>query len=155
KAQSPGPQAPALAKAPAQNPRTPAPSTSAQASAAQRPAPYKLPSQSAFEAVTTSLFDNTCSECHNKYEYSGKLDIDTYRGVETLTTDRARWELILGKLKGHEMPPPDHDRPDKEIDALTAFLEKEFDKADASMTPDPGRVTARRLNRAEYTNTIR
>ena len=35
------------------------------------------------------------------------------------------------------------------------LLEKEFPRADAAMKPDPGRVTARRLNRAEYTNTIR
>ena len=35
------------------------------------------------------------------------------------------------------------------------FLETEFARADAAMKPDPGRVTARRLNRAEYTNTIR
>ena len=35
------------------------------------------------------------------------------------------------------------------------FLETEFARADATMKPDPGRVTARRLNRAEYTNTIR
>ena len=35
------------------------------------------------------------------------------------------------------------------------FLETEFTRADAIIKPDPGRVTARRLNRAEYTNTIR
>ena len=81
--------------------------------------------------------------------------MDSYRAVDTLTSDRPRWELMLAKLKAHEMPPPDHDRPAKEIDTLVAFLEKEFDKADASLTPDPGRVTARRLNRAEYRNTIR
>ncbi len=38
---------------------------------------------------------------------------------------------------------------------LVKFLDSEFARADASMKPDPGRVTARRLNRAEYTNTIR
>jgi hypothetical protein len=38
---------------------------------------------------------------------------------------------------------------------MIAFLEAEFKRADANVKPDPGRVTARRLNRAEYTNTIR
>ncbi len=47
------------------------------------------------------------------------------------------------------------DRPDEQIDALVKFLETEFDRADAAVKPDPGRVTARRLNRTEYTNTIR
>ena len=43
----------------------------------------------------------------------------------------------------------------REIKTLITFLETEFARADAAMKPDPGRVTARRLNRAEYTNTIR
>ena len=44
---------------------------------------------------------------------------------------------------------------DEQISTLVKLLEKEFERADAAMKPDPGRVTARRLNRAEYTNTIR
>ena len=35
------------------------------------------------------------------------------------------------------------------------YLTDEFEKADRNLKPDPGRVTARRLNRSEYTNTIR
>ena len=42
-----------------------------------------------------------------------------------------------------------------EMDAVIQFLQDEFEKADRNLKPDPGRVTARRLNRAEYTNTIR
>src|SRR5678816_1813368 len=41
------------------------------------------------------------------------------------------------------------------VTTLVKLLEKEFERADAAMKPDPGRVTARRLNRAEYTNMIR
>ena len=63
--------------------------------------------------------------------------------------------MILTKLKSQEMPPEDVLRPEAEINALVKFLETEFARADAAMKPDPGRVTARRLNRAEYTNTIR
>ena len=53
------------------------------------------------------------------------------------------------------MPPEDVLRPEAEINNLVKFLETEFARADALMKPDPGRVTARRLNRAESTNTIR
>ena len=38
---------------------------------------------------------------------------------------------------------------------MTVYIERAFDRADASIPQDPGRVTARRLNRNEYTNTIR
>ncbi|MEP6914962.1 MAG: DUF1592 domain-containing protein, partial [Acidobacteriota bacterium] len=42
-----------------------------------------------------------------------------------------------------------------QINALVKFLDAEFDRRDSLVKPDPGRVTARRLNRSEYTNTIR
>ena len=38
---------------------------------------------------------------------------------------------------------------------LVQYLQGEFEKADRNVKPDPGRVTARRLNRNEYSNTIR
>src|SRR5438309_8782927 len=54
------------------------------------------------------------------------------------------------------MPPKGVPRPSPEkMASLTGFLHGEFAKADAVMKPDPGRVTARRLNRNEYSNTIR
>jgi mono/diheme cytochrome c family protein len=122
--------------------------------AAPRPS-YRPPSATAFAAVTKSLFENTCSECHNSAELAGGLDVSLYSSVESLTADRDRWELILTKLRAQEMPPEEVPRPAEEIDALVKFLETEFARADAVMKPDPGRITARRLNRAEYTNTIR
>ena len=115
----------------------------------------KPPTAADFEAVTKRLFDETCGECHNSFDLEGGLDLSLYNSVESLAADRDRWELMLTKLKAREMPPEEIARPDEQIDALVKFLETEFARADAAMKPDPGRVTARRLNRAEYTNTIR
>ncbi|HEU4892606.1 MAG TPA: DUF1592 domain-containing protein [Vicinamibacterales bacterium] len=117
----------------------------------------KPPTVAAFTAATKELFDDTCSECHNPTDLSGGFDVNVYRSVETLGTDRDRWESILAKLKTREMPPDDAviQPSDEQINTLVKLLEKEFERADAAMKPDPGRVTARRLNRAEYTNTIR
>jgi hypothetical protein len=54
------------------------------------------------------------------------------------------------------MPPKGFPSPPQaQLAALTKFIHGEFDKADALVKPDPGRVTARRLNRNEYKNTIR
>jgi hypothetical protein len=41
------------------------------------------------------------------------------------------------------------------MDAVIQYLQDEFARADRNLKPDPGRVTARRLNRSEYSNTIR
>jgi mono/diheme cytochrome c family protein len=144
---------PEVAAAPA--PRT-APAPAAARPAAPRPT-SRPPTPAAFTAATKEMFDDTCSECHNPTDLSGGFDVNVYRSVETLATDRDRWESILAKLKSREMPPDDAviQPSDEQINTLVKLLEKEFDRADAAMKPDPGRVTARRLNRAEYTNTIR
>src|SRR6202035_4558532 len=54
-----------------------------------------------------------------------------------------------------EMPPKGVPRPAAQMEALTKFVQAEFERADRNVKPDPGRVTARRLNRNEYSNTIR
>jgi mono/diheme cytochrome c family protein len=114
-----------------------------------------VPDEARFRAVTAPLFDGTCSTCHKSAEFAGGLDVEAYYDPKTLTADRETWEKILAKLKAGEMPPKEVERPDAQIAALVQYLDGEFEKADAAITPDPGRVTARRLNRTEYTNTIR
>ena len=141
----------------------PAPAAAAPRAVTSRPAPAQpaakvpahQPNATAFTAVTKSLFEETCSECHNATDLAGGLDVSLFTSVESLAAERDRWDSILTKLKSQEMPPEDVLRPEAEINNLVKFLETEFARADAAMKPDPGRVTARRLNRAEYTNTIR
>jgi mono/diheme cytochrome c family protein len=150
-------QAPAPA-APPPKPAAPAasPRVAPAVPAAPRP-PSHPPTAAAFTAATKEMFDDTCSECHNSRDLSGGLDIDLYRSVDSIGADRDRWEVILQKLRTREMPPDDATimPSEQQINTLVKLLEREFLRADAAMKPDPGRVTARRLNRAEYTNTIR
>jgi len=115
----------------------------------------RAPTEDEFQAVTSSLLNNTCGECHNSFEVAADLDLTQEYTAQSLHTDRDLWDVILDKLKSREMPPIDVPRPEAEIAALITFLEAEFERADALVPPDPGRVTARRLNRTEYTNTIR
>jgi mono/diheme cytochrome c family protein len=119
------------------------------------PAVPATPDLVQFRAVTGALFDETCGQCHNDFEFAGNFDISPYYEPATLTTDRDTWEKIYAKVKSGEMPPKDVEKPVAQLNALATFLEAEFDRQDALQTPDPGRVTARRLNRSEYTNTIR
>src|SRR5205085_5142081 len=68
---------------------------------------------------------------------------------------RDRWELVLKKMKAGDMPPQPLPRPaDAELRAATTWIERELDRFDSMAKPDPGRVTARRLNRAEYNYTV-
>jgi mono/diheme cytochrome c family protein len=117
--------------------------------------PASGPDAAAFRKATQGLFEGTCSACHNPKDADGGLDVSRYSTVETLASERTRWELILAKLRSGEMPPAGVEAPRSQIDALIRFLDREFARADASAQRNPGRVTLRRLNRSEYTNTVR
>src|SRR6476661_1003896 len=107
-----------------------------------------------FENTVQPVFTKTCTPCHNAQLASGGLNIAGFTKAASLASDRPGWDRILDKLRAGEMPPKPMPRP-KELDAVIQFVQGELDKADRNTKPDPGRVTARRLNRSEYTNTIR
>ena len=107
-----------------------------------------------FEKTVAPVLTATCTPCHNDSMASGNLDIAAFTKPASLTANRDGWDIILRKLRAGEMPPKGIPRP-AALDGAIQFLTAEFDKADRNIKPDPGRVTARRLNRAEYTNTIR
>jgi mono/diheme cytochrome c family protein len=117
--------------------------------------PDLAPSATAFQAATRVLFEETCSQCHNANDPDGGLDVAQYASSDSLSTRREGWESILGKLRSGEMPPAGVARRQDLIDGLVRFLDAELERADQNAKPDPGRVTLRRLNRTEYTNTIR
>jgi hypothetical protein len=107
-----------------------------------------------FEKTVAPMLTRTCAPCHNENLASGGVDIAGFAQAASLTKSREGWDIILRKIRAGEMPPKGVPRP-PEMDAAIQFLTGEFQKADRGVKPDPGRVTARRLNRSEYSNTIR
>ncbi len=109
-----------------------------------------------FQETVQPLLEKNCYACHNEKLQSGGLNLKSYTSADQVDQDRDKWELIVHRLENGEMPPKGMPRPDAEqLKAATAWVESEFDRADKAMKPEPGRVTARRLNRQEYNNTIR
>ncbi|MGA2724113.1 MAG: DUF1592 domain-containing protein [Bryobacteraceae bacterium] len=108
-----------------------------------------------FEKAVSPLLENTCSQCHNGQFASGGFDAAAFLEPGSLVSKREGWERILQKLRAGEMPPKGVPRDQAEIDTLVKFVQGEFARADRNTPPDPGRVTAHRLNRNEYANTIR
>jgi Protein of unknown function (DUF1592)/Protein of unknown function (DUF1588)/Protein of unknown function (DUF1587)/Protein of unknown function (DUF1595)/Protein of unknown function (DUF1585) len=107
-----------------------------------------------FENTVQPVLLKTCTPCHNQQLASGGLVIAPFTKAASIKDDRADWQRILDKLRAGEMPPRGIPRP-PQLDAAIAYVEHQFELADKNVKPDPGRVTARRLNRAEYSNTIR
>jgi len=117
-----------------------------------------LPAQqraATFDTAVVPLLKNVCSDCHNGQLASGGFDASVFLAPASLASQRDGWDAIVRKLRAGEMPPLGVPRPQAQIDALLKYVQGEFDKADRNAKPDPGRVTAHRLNRNEYANTIR
>ena len=113
------------------------------------------PTQQAFQESVAPVFAK-CRLCHDTRLATGGLNIETLESVGSLVGHREVWEKILQKVASGEMPPRGVDRPENDqVRAFVAFVEAAFDRADTSAPADPGRVTARRLNRSEYSRTIR
>ena len=109
-----------------------------------------------FDQAVKPVLAANCVACHNDRNASGGLNISPYLAPDSVTEGRDGWEKIIRKIRTGEMPPKGMPRPAApQVEALTKYIEGEFEKADRNLKPDPGRVTARRLNRYEYSNTIR
>lgn len=109
-----------------------------------------------FDKTVQPMLAKNCAPCHNDRNASGGLNIAPFAVPASVAEHRDGWERIIQKIQSGEMPPKGIPRPpDSQIHEMVSFLEGEFDRADRALKPDPGRVTAKRLNRNEYTNTIR
>ena len=109
-----------------------------------------------FESAVQPVLGTTCKACHNDRTASGGLNITPFLTPGSLTEQRERWEVILRRVRNGEMPPKGIPRPPAaQMGALVKFVEDELAKADRNSKPDPGRLVAHRLNRREYSNTIR
>ena len=107
-------------------------------------------------ATVDDLVGAHCSVCHHARLASGGLDLSALlaTGLDAATVDR--WDLVRRKLDSGAMPPPGASRPPLQAArAATRWIRSATDRVDERTRPDPGRVTARRLNRTEYNNSVR
>ena len=126
------------------------------ASAASAPDADRTPDRASFDAVVKPFLERNCVDCHNNRRQKGGMNFERLETADTIASHVDDVEHMLLKLRTGEMPPEDEERPDpKEVEAVTAWIEKEFARLERVTPPDPGRITARRLNRTEYNNTVR
>jgi mono/diheme cytochrome c family protein len=119
---------------------------------AARPAPARV----AESATVAGFLAQHCFACHGPKNPASGVDLTAYRKAGAVARDPQHWETVLLKLRTGEMPPKGSPRPKPEdVKRVSAAIEGELRRAEAAAKPDPGRVTARRLNRAEYNNTVR
>ena len=114
------------------------------------------PSSAAGFAADVKPFLNThCIACHNSKARTGGVDFEAFRDPESALSNPQIWERAAATLRAGMMPPKGLPRPPRaEIDKAIAWFRSQQGGANVRKD-DPGRVTARRLNRQEHNNTVR
>ncbi len=112
--------------------------------------------QAEFDRNVAVFVKQNCALCHNEQLKTGGLVLTKYHDTASMLRDRAVWEKVIARLRAGEMPPKGLPRPEPEqIASTTGWIEAQFSELDKDSKPDPGHLTAHRLNRVEYNNTIR
>ncbi len=116
------------------------------------------PPDDGYTETVQPFLRRNCVACHNDQLNSGGMNFSPYLTAtpSVALKDREQWELVAQKLRAGEMPPKGIPRPPgDQIAALVNWIESSYARIDRDTPPDPGRVTAHRLNRYEYNNTVR
>ena len=105
-----------------------------------------------YAADVAPAIDRYCLECHGSATRRGGVALDHFEGD---AASRETWGRVADVLQAGTMPPSGRAQPlPTELATINDWLAAEVVRCDGP-DADPGRVTMRRLNRAEYNNTIR
>lgn len=133
-------------------------SVMAGAGAAQPPADKdKLPPKLRHDFVNQiqPILAKYCTSCHGGPKPKAGVAL-AFKDEKEAGKQRQLWEKVAQVLRAGEMPPSGKARPSaREQDLLAAWVDNDMLAVNCSGPRDPGRVTIRRLNKAEYNNTIR
>ncbi len=109
-----------------------------------------------YEKQVVPLLKKYCFQCHAGAKAKSDLPLDEYQAEPAALKKRDIWEKVQDNLESAAMPPEGKPQPtDAERQLILNWIDVHALKTNCSGEPDPGRVTIRRLNRVEYTNTIR
>ena len=126
------------------------------AHAGQQSAAPSAGRESDFNATVKPFLTRNCLGCHNSKLKAANFNLEPFKDAAAALAERDALDRSLRKLRNAEMPPPPIPRPPKaSVDQVIGWMERQVEQYDRTHQINPGRVTARRLNREEYNNTIR
>jgi len=113
------------------------------------------PDAAEFHKTIQPILQNYCYDCHGDGANKGNVAFDQFKSDQAALENRDLWWKALKNVRAGIMPPANKPRPTSAEQAQLAHWIKTDVFGSDSQNPDPGRVTIRRLNRAEYRNTVR
>ena len=111
---------------------------------------------STFDQEVKPFLAKHCLKCHNASVRTAEISLDSFEPADPLRPHEDTWRAVLRELRAGRMPPRGNPRPKAEhLRTVSQWIEDQLDRQAQSLSPSPGRITARRLNRTEFDNTIR
>lgn len=108
------------------------------------------------EVSARQLFTQHCEKCHSGAKSEGDFTLTSLTDDFNDKQNRERWLTVLEQLKEGTMPPGEEPRPPvKDVKSVMDWISTQAGKAEIARRETEGRVVMRRLNRAEYANTVR
>ncbi len=102
------------------------------------------------------LFTEHCEKCHSGAKAMGGFTVSSLADDFTEKQNRELWLTVLEQLKDGNMPPKEQPRPPvKDVQSVLDWITTQAENAERVRREIDGRVVMRRLNRAEYANTVR
>src|SRR5690348_721327 len=123
--------------------------------AAASPATQPAADWASFKQTVEPSLPKHCFECHDETE-KGDVRLDLFSDENTLIKNLGTIEQAQSMLRKHAMPPKKKAQPsEEEVRPVLAWFSAFIERMDRELPTNPGRVVVRRLNRAEYNNTVR
>ncbi|GAB4138927.1 MAG: hypothetical protein Kow0040_26630 [Thermogutta sp.] len=114
------------------------------------------PAPSLFPELVQPFFERHCYDCHSGDSAEAGVDLAAVTSQDDIVREPRRWRRVQTMIATGGMPPPDMPRPDPdERSRVARWLEETINAAICSGPQQPPRVTARRLNRLQYVNSVR
>src|SRR6185437_13817601 len=102
------------------------------------------------------IFSQYCQKCHAGPKHKGDFQIEMLSQDFSGKSNRLLWVAVMEHLKAGTMPPKGRPRPPaQDVNILVDWISGRAAAAEAARVAAEGRVVLRRLNRAEYVNTVR
>jgi hypothetical protein len=106
-----------------------------------------------FKSEIRPILSTFCLECHKEGK---QVDFLAVKELSQIHSQRGNLRSAIAQLRNRTMPPAKEEQPSEDDRRKAAdWLERVLRETAKEMGPYAGAVTARRLNRLEYDNTIR
>ncbi|VTS07890.1 DUF1592 domain-containing protein [Tuwongella immobilis] len=118
--------------------------------------PRLSPDDAGYNRTVAPFLAKYCSQCHSADDPKGEFSVERGQlGTNFLDlTTRQHWKEVVNVLNSHEMPPKKAKQPTaKEVAGVVDWITEQTIRAEEAKREST--IVARRLNRAEYRNTIR